>query len=123
MAGKVKDNIGDAHMALAYCDHERNRMIICMEAVWPSLSAQERAFDSLPISLDKDSPWIVDFHDENGSITKDKIVTAETIERMTVTTIEELIRRGNEREDRLTAMIRSRSAGRAALSQQTGSGE
>lgn len=110
---KLTKDIGYAKLDLAYADPVKNRMIICMEAAWETMHEQEANFATLPEADDADSPWIVDFHDEDGSIVKDRVISAATAEELSGETIEELIRRGNEREDGLTAMIRS--LGKSAL--------
>lgn len=97
-----------ARLEIAYADHRDNRMIIVGGAAWETMAEQEQRFAEMPEV--KDSDFIVDFYDEEGTIIKDKYVSAETVTTVLGTSVEEAIEEGRRRENELTARMRSRLA-------------
>jgi hypothetical protein len=89
----------DARIEIAYADHRDNRMIIVGAAAWETMEEQEQRFAELPESPDSD--LIADFYDEDGTISKDKGVSAETVETVMGRPIEDLIEEGRRRENEL----------------------
>lgn len=102
-------NESAARIEIAYADHRDNRMIIVGAAAWETMAEQEAHFAALPEI--EDSDFIADFYDEEGSITKDKYVSAETVAFVMGQPIEELIEAGRAREDELSRQLGERANG------------
>jgi hypothetical protein len=97
----------NARIEIAYADHRDDRMIIVGAAAWPTMAEQEHRFAELPEV--EDSDFIADFYDEEGTITKDKYISAETVETVLACPLAECIEDGRRRENDLTAMMRART--------------
>lgn len=105
---RAREADAQARLEIAYADHRDNRMIIVGGAAWETMAEQEQRFAEMPEV--KDSDFIVDFYDEEGTIIKDKYVSAETVATVLGTSVEEAIEEGRRRENELTARMRSRLA-------------
>jgi hypothetical protein len=91
--------VTDARIEIAFADRRDNRMIIVGAAAWETMAEQELRFAELPELPDSD--FIADFYDEDGLITKDKGVSAQTVATVMGRPIEDLIEEGRRRENEL----------------------